>query len=228
MNRIPAWALVGLVTCIGFTSVQATDAARIIAADREPEQWLSHGRSYDEQRFSPLDAINQRTVPQLGLAWHFGTGDNRGMEATPIVADGVMYVSTTWSRVVALDAASGRLLWQFDPQVPGAKARDACCDVVNRGVALWGDKIFVGALDGRLIAIDAKSGAQVWSVQTTDTAKPCNRQCMLLRNHGTLAVGATCADAFMAMYYLERACTMQIRALAGGAAITMPPQGEDR
>ncbi|MEQ8859106.1 MAG: PQQ-dependent dehydrogenase, methanol/ethanol family [Pseudomonadales bacterium] len=153
-------------------TVQASDAARIANADAEPAQWLSHGRSYSEQRFSPLADINRETVSRLGLTWLHATAEHRGMEATPIVADGVMYVSTAWSRVVALDAVSGRQLWRYDPKVPGAKARDACCDVVNRGVALWGDRVYVGALDGRLIALDADTGAEVWSVQTTDPAKP--------------------------------------------------------
>jgi quinohemoprotein ethanol dehydrogenase len=138
----------------------ATDAARIIRADAEPGQWLTHGRTYDEQRFSPLTAIDRSNVGDLGLTWHFATGDTRGMEATPIVADGVMYVSTAWSRVMALDAATGRPIWRYDPRVPGEKGRDACCDVVNRGVALWGDSVFLGALDGRLIALDAKTGAE--------------------------------------------------------------------
>ncbi len=146
------------------------DGARIIAAD--PGEWLSHGRTYAEERFSPLDEINRETVAELGLAWKFATGNRRGMEATPIVAGGVMYVSTAWSRVVALDAKTGALRWRYDPEVPGAKGRDACCDVVNRGVAIWQDKVFLGALDGRLIALDRETGEEVWSVQTTDTTKP--------------------------------------------------------
>jgi quinohemoprotein ethanol dehydrogenase len=134
--------------------------------------WPQHGHGHGEQRFSPLDAISPGTLARLGLTWAFATGDNRGMAATPIVVDGVMYVSTAWSRVVALDAASGRPLWRYDPKVPGEKARDACCDVVNRGVAVADGKVFLGALDGRLIAIDAATGEEVWSVQTTDTSKP--------------------------------------------------------
>jgi len=165
-------ALIALLSCGAAPSTRASDAGRIVNADREPGAWLSHGRTYDEQRFSPLDAINRATIGGLGLAWSHATGDNRGMEATPIVADGVMYVSTAWSRVVALEAATGKLLWRFDPQVPGAKGRDACCDVVNRGVALWGDRVFVGTLDGRLVALDARTGTEAWSVQTTDPEKP--------------------------------------------------------
>ncbi len=141
---------------------------RIVNADSEPGNWLAHGRTYSEQRFSPLDEIDAGNVGSLGLAWSFSTGSKRGLEATPLVADGVMYVTGTWSRVYALDAASGELKWRFDPEVSGATARKACCDVVNRGVALWGDKLYLGTLDGRLIALDAADGTVAWQVMTVD------------------------------------------------------------
>jgi len=148
------------------------DGARIAAADSEPGNWLAHGRTYSEQRYSPLDQINAGNVANLGLAWYYDLDTNRGQEATPIVVDGVMFVSTAWSKVKALDAATGELLWDYDPQVPGQKAIDACCDVVNRGVAVWKGKVYVGALDGRLIALDAATGDVAWSVQTTDPNRP--------------------------------------------------------
>ena len=134
--------------------------------------WPQHGLNAAETRFSPHDAINRETVSKLGLAWSFEVGTNRGMEASPIVVDGVMYVSTAWSRVFALDAKTGKEIWAYDPLVPGAKGRDACCDVVNRGVAVAGDQVLLGALDGRLIALDRNTGRVNWSVQTTDENKP--------------------------------------------------------
>jgi alcohol dehydrogenase (cytochrome c)/quinohemoprotein ethanol dehydrogenase len=148
------------------------DAARLIAADAEPGQWLSHGRTYGEQRFSPLEQINRQTVGALGLDWFADLDTRRGQEATPLVADGVLYVSTAWSKVKAYDAATGRALWAYDPQVPGEWAVNACCDVVNRGVALWEGKVFVGSLDGRLIALDAATGQELWDVNTIDRTKP--------------------------------------------------------
>jgi quinohemoprotein ethanol dehydrogenase len=150
----------------------AVDGARIIAADDEPGNWMTHGRTYSEQRFSPLDSINADNAAQLGLAWYFDLDTDRGQEATPIVVDGVMYVSTAWSKVKALDAATGRQIWAYDPKVPGQTAVVACCDVVNRGVAVWKGRVYVGTLDGRLVALDARSGEPVWSVQTTDREKP--------------------------------------------------------
>jgi PQQ-dependent dehydrogenase (methanol/ethanol family) len=148
------------------------DGARIIAADREPGNWLSHGRTYDEQRYSPLNQINDDNVGELGLAWYYDLETNRGLEATPIVVDGMLFTTGAWSRVYAFDARSGELLWEYDPQVPPEWAVHACCDVVNRGVAIWQGSVFFGTLDGRLISLDAATGAMNWSVQTTDRNQP--------------------------------------------------------
>jgi len=147
------------------------DAARLAAADSEPEQWFTVGRTQDEQRYSPLAQINEKTVSRLGLAWFYDLDTNRGQEASPIVIDGVLYVTSAWSKVYAFDAKSGRLLWQYDPKVPGQIGIKGCCDVVNRGVAAWKGRIYLGAYDGRLIALDARSGKEVWSVMTVDPGK---------------------------------------------------------
>ncbi len=146
------------------------DGARI--AKGEPANWLSTGRTYDEQRHSPLADINTQSISDLGLAWYWDTGTKRGLQATPIVVDGVMFTTGTWSVVWAHDAKTGELLWEFDPQVPKAWARYACCDVVNRGVAAWKGKIYVGTLDGRLIALDAGTGEKVWDVSTILPNRP--------------------------------------------------------
>ena len=148
------------------------NGARIIAADKEPGNWLSHGRTYDEQRFSPLTDINDKTVKDLGLAWYWNTGTKRGLEATPIVVDGVMYTTGAWSIVWAHNAKTGELLWTYDPQVPKEWSVYACCDVVNRGVALWEGKVYVGTLDGRLVALDAGSGEVLWDTLTIPEDQP--------------------------------------------------------
>ncbi|MEY2853995.1 MAG: alcohol dehydrogenase, partial [Pseudomonadota bacterium] len=131
------------------------DGARIAKADSEPGSWMSHGRTYSEQRYSPLTGITRENVGTLGLTWFADLDTNRGQEATPLMVDGVIYVSTAWSKVKAFDAKTGKALWDFDPQVPGETGVNACCDVVNRGVAVWKGKVFVGTIDGRLIALDA-------------------------------------------------------------------------
>jgi len=150
--------------------VANVDEAAIVAAD--PSNWLTHGRTYDEQRHSPLAQINADNVGELGLAWYWDTGTTRGLEATPIVVDGVMFTTGTWSTVFAHDARTGELLWKYDPEVPREWGVYACCDVVNRGVAAWKGRIYFGTLDGRLVALDAGTGQPDWSVQTTPKDRP--------------------------------------------------------
>jgi len=148
----------------------AVDAARIVHADSEPGNWMTTGRTYGEQRYSPLADINAQNVAQLALAWSYDLDTRRGQEATPLVVDGVMYFTTAWSKVVALDASTGARIWTYDPKVSPEWAVNACCDVVNRGVAAWNGKVFVGTLDGRLIALDAATGQPAWSTLTIDPA----------------------------------------------------------
>ncbi|AOX21060.1 PQQ-dependent dehydrogenase, methanol/ethanol family [Kozakia baliensis] len=138
----------------------------IIHADEHPENWLSYGRTYSEQRYSPLSQINKDNVGNLKLAWHYDLDTNRGQEGTPLIVDGVMYATTNWSKMKALDAATGKLIWAYDPKVPGNIADKGCCDTVNRGAAYWNGKVYFGTFDGRLIALDAKTGKLVWSVYT--------------------------------------------------------------
>lgn len=140
-------------------------------ADKDSTNWLSYGRTYSEDRYSPLVQINTENVNKLGLAWSVDLEFLRGFEATPLVVDGIMYVSGAWSKVYAIDARTGKRIWTYDPQVPGRYGMKACCDVVNRGVALYNGKIFVGALDGRLVALDAVNGKPVWQVWTVDSTK---------------------------------------------------------
>ena len=151
----------------------AVSAIDIINADaRHPGAWLSHGRTYAEDRFSPLARISSENVESLGLSWAFDFGTSRGIEATPIVHDGVMYVTATWNIVYALDARTGAEIWRFDPEVDRSRAAIMCCDVVNRGVAIWGDKVYTGTIDGRLIALDMKNGQKVWDKLTVDLNQP--------------------------------------------------------
>jgi alcohol dehydrogenase (cytochrome c)/quinohemoprotein ethanol dehydrogenase len=152
----------------------AVDQARLLAANDPANdgQWMSYGRDYAEQRFSPLRAINTDTVKNLGLAWFGDFDTRRGQESTPIVVDGVLYVTTAWSKVYAYEAKTGKQLWKFDPNVPGEWAVNACCDVVNRGVAAWNGKVYLGTIDGRLIAIDAATGTAKWDVATIEKGQP--------------------------------------------------------
>ncbi|HEY3518722.1 MAG TPA: PQQ-binding-like beta-propeller repeat protein, partial [Gammaproteobacteria bacterium] len=144
----------------------AVDAARLLAADAEPGQWLSTGRTYDEQRFSPLAEIDASNIGELGLAWYGDLAVPRAQEATPLFVDGVLYVTTAWSNVKAYDARTGAPLWTYDAKVPREWGSRACCDVVNRGAAAWNGKIYVGTIDGRLVALDAATGVPQWEADT--------------------------------------------------------------
>lgn len=149
-------------------STRLVGAQDIVGAASNNAEWLSHGRTYAEDRFSPLTQVNRDTVADLGVAWHFELDTHRGQEATPLVIDGTIYFTSAWSKAFALDARTGAEKWRFDPEVPGRFAVNACCDVVNRGLAAWGDKVFLGTIDGRLIALDRATGQEMWSAQTAD------------------------------------------------------------
>ncbi|MGX7953581.1 PQQ-dependent dehydrogenase, methanol/ethanol family [Tsuneonella sp. HG249] len=144
------------------------DSVRLLNAEADTANWITHGRTYSEQRFSPLDQVNRKTVGKLGLAWFADMDTARGQEATPLVMDGQLYLTTAWSKVKAFDAATGEKLWEYDPKVPGETGVKACCDVVNRGLAAWGDKLYLGTLDGRLVALDRETGKVDWEKVTVD------------------------------------------------------------
>ncbi|QZD86736.1 PQQ-dependent dehydrogenase, methanol/ethanol family [Qipengyuania psychrotolerans] len=168
---LAAIAAVLLASCGSGEPEGGIDAMRLVNADQDSANWISHGRTYSEQRYSPLDQVNRDTVSDLGLAWFTDLDTARGQEATPLVMDGKLYVTTAWSKVYAFDAATGEPLWSYDPEVPGETGVKVCCDVVNRGLATWGDKLFLGTLDGRLVALDRDTGTVVWEKVTVDQTK---------------------------------------------------------
>lgn len=150
----------------------AIDAARLANAATEPDQWLMTGRDPGGTYFSPLSEINAGNVTRLGFAWEYRLGTRRGLEATPVVVDGALYTTGNFGWVYALDAATGRELWKYNPEVDGQWGRYACCDAINRGVAVWQGRVYVGALDGYLHAIDAATGQRLWKVDTLPARGP--------------------------------------------------------
>lgn len=175
-NKITIFTvLLGLTFFTIFTAYAAennfgnvTDLRIINSPTEEPGSWLSYGQNYKEQRFSELTQINPQNIDGLGLAWTKQVGDyNMRMQGTPLVVDGIMYVTNGWSVVFALNATSGDEIWRYDPEVDRSYARLACCGPAhNRGVAVYEGKIFVGTFDGRLIAVDASTGKELWDVDT--------------------------------------------------------------
>ena len=148
------------------------DQARLLNADREPGQWMMDGRNYTAQRYSPLKQINEQNVSQLGLAWFAELDTFRGVEGTPLAVDGILYNTSAWNITSAYEATTGKLLWTYDPKVPREWGRYACCEPVARGLSAWKQKIIIGTLDGRLIALDAKTGVPQWTTQTFEKNWP--------------------------------------------------------
>ena len=139
---------------------------RIINAESEPGNWLSHGRDFGEQRFSPLTQINAETVSQLGLEFEVDLKSNGAMEATPIMVDGTLFFSAPYSITYAVNATTGEEIWRYDPEVPREFLRRACCGPISRGVAVYDGHVYIATLDGRLVAVRADSGAKVWEINT--------------------------------------------------------------
>ncbi len=162
----------------GLSSGEITKATKavnwkyIVANAKTSADWPSVGLDYSETRYSHLTQINADNVKGLGLVWTYNLNSKRGVEATPVVVDGIMYVTAPWSIVTAIDVRTGKEIWTFDPQVPRSDGIKACCDVVNRGVAVYQGKVYVASFDGYLFALDAATGKVDWKVDTiTDRSK---------------------------------------------------------
>jgi len=163
--------LVALVTIPPGSTREIDDAALI--DESNTTEWLAHGRTQSEQRFSPLDQINASNVANLKLDWYLDLPDAVGLAATPLVADGVMYFTGSNNIVHAVDASNGRLIWKFDPRVEESAGERLKVSFLHgsRGVALWNDKVYSATRDGQLIALDATTGKEIWRVMTVDPAK---------------------------------------------------------
>src|SRR6202171_2141508 len=146
--------------------------SRVTADTADGNNWLLNGRTFDEQHFSPLKQITDKNVGSLGLAWYLDIDSAMGVVAEPIVVDGVIYVSAPLSKVYAVDAATGKSLWKFDPKVRLDQAINGSYSArTNAGVAVWDGKVYVGTGDCRLIAVNATSGKQVWEAAVCDPAQ---------------------------------------------------------
>jgi quinohemoprotein ethanol dehydrogenase len=170
--------LLALAACSDSNEVTIAEPAAMAppAAERKATaappvadtEWALHGHDAGEQRYSSLQQINRDNVDKLGLAWYFDLYTRRGVESTPLMVDGTLYVTGTWSMLYALDAKTGELKWFYDPQVDRSFLAKGCCGAPNRGVAYANGKVVVATFDGRLVALNAADGSEIWDVQTTD------------------------------------------------------------
>jgi alcohol dehydrogenase (cytochrome c) len=139
---------------------------RLLNSAKEPQNWLTYSGDYSGHRFSPLDQINLTNARTLTAKWVYQTAATGKFEATPLVVDGILYSTAQDNRAFALDARTGRPIWMYQRQLPGDIR--PCCGRVNRGLAILGDKVFLGTLDAHIIALDAKTGNVVWDVAAAD------------------------------------------------------------
>lgn len=172
MSYVTVAATIMAAGCRVGGSAELGDDQWLRQADRDTANWLMYGRTYNEQRFSPLRQIDATNVSRLGLVWSRELPTTRGLETTPLVVNSILYATGSWSVVYAVDGATGEFIWTHDPQVDRSRARIVCCDVVNRGLAFYRGKVYVGTIDGRLIALDAATGDVVWETLTIDLDKP--------------------------------------------------------
>ena len=161
--------LFNAATTLAADSAPPVTPERLRAGTEATADWLMYGGSYPNWRYSPLTDITHDNVAKLAPAWIFQTGVPGQFEASPLVADGVMYVTASYDHVFALDAASGDVLWHYEHQMPSDI--QICCGPTNRGVALAGDRVYLGTLDAHLVALDRHSGDVVWNIKMDDYAK---------------------------------------------------------
>jgi len=188
----PALAAPSLLICmVSLAAAGPVSSNDLMNAAGNESDWLTHGRTYDMQRFSTLTQINPCNVADLRPVWSFAVGNLDGLEATPLIHEGVMYITTAYAQVYALDARNGRTLWHYTPDVPKDLGTVLCCGPVNRGVALGGDLVYVTPLDARLVALDKSTGKVVWEKTVDDwhngytmTGAP-----LVIRDHVIIGVG---------------------------------------
>src|SRR5207237_2227495 len=169
MTRVKHCALVLIVVIAAVGSYGQVAFERIVNAAKEPQNWLTYSGDYAGRHFSPLDQINTTNARSLVAKWVYQTGATGKLETTPLVVDGILYATAQDDRAFALDARTGRPMWMYQRQLPGDIR--PCCGRVNRGLAILGDKVFLGTLDAHVIALDTKTGNVIWDVFAADYKK---------------------------------------------------------
>src|SRR5712671_3702445 len=152
--------------------VSAVSPARLQAAEQTPNDWLSYHGGYKSYHYSALDQINASNVKNLKVAWiHMPGRSTRGLQSMPLAADGVLYYSGSYSRVYALDGATGKPIWTYAPELDEELVAKQTHSPYNRGIAIANGNVYVGTVDGRLIALDMKTGKPAWDARLVDSKK---------------------------------------------------------
>src|SRR5438105_3614859 len=166
MTRVKHCALALIVVIAAPGSYGQVTFERLLNSAKEPQNWLTYSGDYAGRRFSPLDQINKANAKTLVAKWVYQTAATGKLETTPLVVDGILYGTAQDDRAFALDARTGRPIWLYQRQLPNDIR--PCCGHVNRGVAILGDKVFLGTLDAHVIALDSKTGSVIWDVSAFD------------------------------------------------------------
>src|SRR5215213_527963 len=156
-----------LIASFGVHAQMPVGPDRLLNAPKDPQNWMIYGGDYFSNRFSNLTQITPANVKSLSMTWAYQSPTTGSWQATPLVADGIMYLTQRPNDVVALDAVTGRVFWTY--RYNNAPELIVCCGSNNRGVAILGDSLFMGTLDGALVALDAKSGRPLWKTQIADS-----------------------------------------------------------
>src|SRR6202049_4199729 len=158
-RQLTSCAAIALAAMLTAAPALAIDPSRIQSAEQNPADWLTYHGGYKSYHYSALDQINAGNVKNLQVAWmHLPGRSTRGLQAMPLVADGVLYYSGSYSRVFALDGATGKQLWSYTPELDDALVARQTHSAYNRGAAIGEGRLYVGTVDGRLIALDMKTG----------------------------------------------------------------------
>jgi alcohol dehydrogenase (cytochrome c) len=191
-----ALSLAAALPATGLADVVHTPVTdeMLVGAAKEANNWLMVGRDYAGTRYSPLARINTKNVSRLVPVYSFSLGTLDAQNTTPLVVDGVMYVTASHAKIYAVEAASGKELWAYGHPLPDDIGKMMCCDVGNRGAAVYGDKVFYATPDAHLIALDRATGKEVWKVQVGDWTKAETMTVAPLVVKGKVVVGMSGAE----------------------------------
>ena len=140
----------------------------LLNADKDTQNWLHYGKDYESTRYSAAKQINKDNVKNLKAVWNLSFGVLEGQDSQAVVVNGMIYVTTSFNRVIAVDAASGKIAWKYERELPGDVFPKLCCDVVNRGVAVYKNKVYLATLDAHVVALDNATGQVVWDKKHGD------------------------------------------------------------
>lgn len=163
----------------------------LLHADKDPNNWLLYGRDYASHRYSPLKQITRENINRLVPKWAFSMGVLDGQNSQVMANNGTLYVTSAWSKLFCLDGKTGELLWKYEHPLPEEIGRMHCCDVVNRGVGLYRDKVYFGTLDGHVVALEYKTGEVLWDTTITDWTSASGVTLLPMLVNGMVIVGPT-------------------------------------